>query len=70
MDDIQELKKVVKEQEKQILALKKVADMLMNRLKDTDKRTRRNSEELRRTTNEISIIKRAMDVVKRKLRIY
>jgi hypothetical protein len=70
MDDIQELKKTVKEQEKQILALKKVADTMMRRLKETDKRARRNSEELRRSTNEISIIKRAMEVVKRKLRIY
>jgi len=70
MNDIQELKKIVKEQENQILSLRKVADTLMHRLKDTDKRARRNSEELRRTTNEISIIKRTMDVVKRKLRIY
>ena len=60
MDDIKELKKVIEQQEKQITALKRAVDLLNARLIDTDKRTRRNSETLRTSTNDINNIKRKL----------
>jgi len=56
-DEIAKLKQIVKEQEKQILSLRKAMQQLMGMLKDTDKRARRNSESLRRVTNDINTIK-------------
>ena len=58
MNDIETLQKLVKEQEKQLKALKQAIDMLIRRSTDTDKRARRNSESCRRTTNDINTIKR------------
>jgi len=58
MNDIETLQKLVKEQEKQLKALKQAIDMLIRRSTDTDKRARRNSEGLRRITNDINTIKR------------
>lgn len=60
MDDIKELKKIIEQQEKQITALKRAVDLLNARLIDTDKRTRRNSETLRNSTNDINNIKRKL----------
>ena len=57
MNDIQTLQKTVKDYEKQIKALRYAIDVLQKRLMDTDKRARRNSEELRRVTNDINTIK-------------
>ena len=57
MDDIKTLQKIVKDYEKQIKALRYAIDVLQKRLMDTDKRARRNSEELRRVTNDINTIK-------------
>jgi hypothetical protein len=60
MDDIKQLKTVIEHQEKQIKALKKAIGLLERRLIDTDKRSRRNSESLRNSTNEINNIKRKL----------
>ena len=60
MDDIKQLKTVIEHQEKQIKALKKALGLLERRLIDTDKRSRRNSESLRNSTNEINNIKRKL----------
>ena len=57
MNDIQTLQKIVKEYEQQIKALKQAIDILSKRGVDTDKRARRNSEGLRRVTNDINTIK-------------
>lgn len=57
-DDLTKLKQIAESQEKQIIALRKAIDVLMRRLQDTDKRARRNSESIRRTTNDINTIKR------------
>ena len=54
MNDIETLQK---NYEKQIKALRYAIDVLQKRLMDTDKRARRNSEELRRVTNDINTIK-------------
>jgi len=60
MNEIETLQKIVKEQDKQLKALKQAIDMLNRRSIDTDKRARRNSESLRRSTNDINTIKRKL----------
>jgi transcriptional regulator of met regulon len=60
MDEIKELKKIIEQHEKQLLALKKAVDILSARLVDTDKRTRRNTENLRHSSNDINNIKRKL----------
>ena len=60
MKEIETLQKIVKEQETQIKALKHVINLLSKRGVDTDKRARRNSEDLRRVTNDINTIKRKL----------
>ena len=57
-DNFTALKTTIENQEKQILSLRKAIDLLMHRLKDTDARARRNSEGVRRLTNDINTIKR------------
>ena len=57
MNDIETLQKIVKDYEKQIKALRYAIDVLQKRVMDTDKRARRNSESLRRVTNDINTIK-------------
>lgn len=60
MDDITKLKKLTEQQEAQILSLRKAVQQLMGMLKDTDQRTRRNTEQQRRTTNDINTLKRKL----------
>ena len=60
MDEIKELKKIIEQHEKQLIALKKAIDILQAHIVDTDKRCRRNSESLRNSTNDINNIKRKL----------
>ncbi len=59
-DDLSKLKKIAETQEKQIMSMRKVIDILTRRIQDTDARARRNSENLRRATNDINTINRKM----------
>ncbi len=60
MTDNEKLLKQVETQEKQISQLRRAFDILTKRLIDTDKRARRNSENLRRHGNDINTIKRKL----------
>jgi len=60
MNEIETLQKLVKEQEKQLKALKQAINILTKRSVDTDRRARRNSESCRRATNDINTIKRKL----------
>lgn len=57
MNDIQTLQKIVKDYEQQIKALKQAINILQKRGMDTDKRARRNSENIRMAKIDINSIK-------------
>lgn len=57
MNDIQTLQKIVKDYEQQIKALKQAINILQKRGMDTDKRSRRNSENIRMAKIDINSIK-------------